>query len=78
MLAGCNMPGWAELLILSASSLSFTVGTHRAMRPTGNWSPALVERLTDFLPAVLPLPRPAPDMVAQLRVRGVQEGAGGV
>ena len=34
-----------------------------AMRPTGNWSPALVERLTAFLPAVLPLPRPAPDIL---------------
>jgi hypothetical protein len=33
------------------------------MRPTGNCSPALDERLTDFL-AVLPLPRP--DMPAGL------------
>ena len=32
------------------------------MRPTGNCSPALEERLTAFL-AVLPLPRP--DMVAE-------------
>ncbi len=28
------------------------------MRPTGNCSPALVDLLTAFLPAVLPLPRP--------------------
>ena len=33
------------------------------MRPTGNCSPALLERLTAFL-AVLPLPRP--DMAAKL------------
>ena len=32
------------------------------MRPTGNCSPALLERLTAFL-AVLPLPRP--DMAAK-------------
>ena len=33
------------------------------MRPTGNCSPALEERLTAFL-AVLPLPRP--DMVTEI------------
>jgi len=31
----------------------------RATRPTGNWSPALADRLTDFFPAVFPFPRPA-------------------
>ena len=36
------------------------------MRPTGNCSPALDERLTAFL-AVLPLPRP--DMVAGCKLR---------
>ena len=38
-----------------------------AMRPTGNCSPALEDLLTCFLPAVLPLPRPAPDMLAAVR-----------
>ena len=41
------------------------------MRPTGNCSPALLERLTAFL-AVLPLPRP--DMVARFyRCCGLEE-----
>jgi hypothetical protein len=43
------------------------------MRPTGNWRPALAERLTAFLP-LLPLPRP--DMVAR-GAAGGGEGKGG-
>ncbi len=53
------------------------LSAHRATRPTGNWSPALDDWLTDFF-AVFPLPRP--DMVAVVSVgKGLelQEEAGG-
>ena len=46
------------------SSWAGRQAAHLAMRPTGNCRPALDDLLTCFLPAVLPLPRPAPDMLA--------------
>lgn len=53
------------------------LSAHRATRPTGNWSPALDDWLTDFF-AVFPLPRP--DIVAVVSVEEgleLQEEAGG-